>query len=324
MLDRVFAIALNTYRESLRARILLGLAGVAFAIAFYSIIVGSYTLHNAPRVVSDLGTASISIFGVAVAIVICATSLHRELEQKTLFPILARPIRRGEYLVGKYLGTLLTILVFMMADAGLVLFVCAALGGPRRRPTRRRELPSAVVLHPRGAVALVILAGIGVTAWRSPKARTYGPIPWSAVILAAGVALSGVAPEERRVVLAGSLLAFLEIAIVAAFGMLFSSFSTPFLSALLTLGVVIIGRNADVLAQLPSRYFGEAIHQGGRALSWVVPNLHIYLPPRPLLSGEAAGAPLGTYLGQAAVAAVAWTAGLLAAASFVFRKRDFL
>src|SRR5580704_15856710 len=129
MLSRVAAVALNTYRESLRARILLGLAGVAFAIAFYSIIVGSYTLHNAPRVVSDLGTASMSIFGIAVAIIICSTSLHRELEQKTLFPILARPIRRAEYLVGKYLGTLLTILVFMMAYAGLVLFIGAGLGG---------------------------------------------------------------------------------------------------------------------------------------------------------------------------------------------------
>ena len=55
MLVRVLTIALNTYRESVRARILLGLAGVAFAVAFYSIIVGAYTLRNAPRVVSDLG-----------------------------------------------------------------------------------------------------------------------------------------------------------------------------------------------------------------------------------------------------------------------------
>src|SRR4051812_45444688 len=129
MLLRVIAVALNTYRESVRARILLGLAGVAFAVAFYSLIVGAYTLKYAPRVVSDLGAASISIFSVAVAIIIGATSLHRELEQKTLFPILARPIGRGEYLAGKYLGTLLTIAVFIMADAGLVLLISAALVG---------------------------------------------------------------------------------------------------------------------------------------------------------------------------------------------------
>src|SRR5438046_2230691 len=129
MLLRVIAVALNTYRESVRARILLGLAGVAFSVAFYSLIVGAYTLKYQARVVSDLGAASISLFSVAVAIVIGATSLHRELEQKTLFPILARPIRRGEYLAGKYLGTLLTIAVFIMADAGLVLLISAALGG---------------------------------------------------------------------------------------------------------------------------------------------------------------------------------------------------
>ena len=67
MLHRVVAIALNTYRESVRARILLGLAGVAFAVAFYALIVGTWTLRHAPRVVSDIGSASISLFSVAVA-----------------------------------------------------------------------------------------------------------------------------------------------------------------------------------------------------------------------------------------------------------------
>src|ERR1700760_2927180 len=128
-LERVAAIALNTYRESLRSLVLLILAGVAFAVAFFSIFIGMFTLGNAPRVVTDLGWASISIFGLCVTIVISATSLYRELEQKTIFPILARPIRRGEYLVGKYLGTVLTIAVFVMADAGLVLFIGAAFGG---------------------------------------------------------------------------------------------------------------------------------------------------------------------------------------------------
>src|SRR5262249_35827308 len=206
-------------------------------------------------------------------------SLHRELEQKTIFPILARPLRRGEYLVGKYLGTLITIAVFIMADAGVVLLIGATLGG---------RSPALV-----GGVALALSLGLGLSMWASVWARTYGPVPWAVLVLAAGVALSGVVPEERRVVLGGSTLAFLEVAIVAAFGVLFSSFSTPFLSALLTLGVLLIGRNADILAQLPARLFGQAIHEGGVRLAKVVPNLHVYVPPRPLLSGEAVGEPLG-------------------------------
>jgi ABC-type transport system involved in multi-copper enzyme maturation permease subunit len=314
MLGRVAAIALNTFRESLRARILLGLMGVAFAVAFYSIVVGSYTLRNAQRVVSDLGSASISLFGILAAIVISSTSLYRELEQKTLFPILARPIRRGEYLVGKYLGTLLTIAVFVMANAGLVLLLGAGMS------PRTGEMAFGQVL-PR--LGLLVAAG-AVIAWRVPKAATYGPIPWSVLALGTGIAFSGAAPEEQRVVLAGSLLAFLEIAVIAAFGTLFSSFSTPFLSALLTAGVILIGRNADVLAQLPAKFFGQGIHEAGVVLSRVVPNLHVYVPPRPLLTGEAVGEPLGSYLAMAAAAAVAWSVALLAVAGLVFRKRDFL
>ena len=310
MLHRVLAIALNTYRESVRARILLGLAGVAFAVAFYSLVVGAFTLRNAPRVVSDLGAASISLFSLAVTVIIGSTSLHRELEQKTLFPILARPIRRGEYLVGKYLGTLLTIAVFIMADAGLVLLLCAALGS--------RPLGQVV------GVGLCSLAGLAVAAWRSPRTRTYGLIPWAALLLLAGVVLSSVSPDERRVVLAGSLLALLEVSIVAALGLLFSSFSTPFLSAVLTLWMVVIGREADSLTRFPVKFFGQAFHDCGVALSKVVPNLYTYVPPRPLLTGEVAGVPLSTYLGMATVQALGWSLGLLAVASFIFKKRDFL
>ena len=305
MLNRVLAIALNTYRESVRARILLGLAGVAFAVALFSLVVGAFTLRNAPRVVSDLGVAAISVFGIMAAIVSGSTSLHRELEQKTIFPILARPIRRGEYVLGKYLGMMLTIAVFVMADAGLVLLLSAALAG--RSP---------------GQIAGVFVAGavvLGLAMWRSPKARTYGPIPWAVVMLVAGVVLAGVAPEERRVVLGGSLLAFLEVAIVAAIGLLFSSFSTPFLSALHTLGMVVIGRSAD-----QAKYFGPTARAIAMAVAKVVPNLHVFVPPRPLFTGEVATVPLAPYLGMAAVTAAAWSLGLLAVASFIFKKRDFL
>ncbi|MCK6588980.1 MAG: ABC transporter permease subunit, partial [Polyangiaceae bacterium] len=215
MLGRVLAIALNTYRESVRARILLGLAGVAFAVAIYSLIVGAFTLKAAPRVVSDLGAASISIFSIAVAVVIGGTSLHRELEQKTIFPILARPILRSEYLVGKYLGTLLTIAVFILADSGLVLLIGAALAGR----------PVGLVLGT-GALTLAALAAL---AWRFPAARTFGFIPWAAAFCALGAFLASIAPEERRVVLGSSALAFLEVGIIAAVATLFSAFSTPFL-----------------------------------------------------------------------------------------------
>ena len=310
MLGRVLAIALNTYRESVRARILLGLAGIAFAVAFYSLIVGAYTLKHGPRVVSDLGSASISLFSIAVTVIIGATSLHRELEQKTLFPILARPLGRSEYLVGKYLGTLLTIGVFIMADAGLVLLISSALA----------DRPLELVVGS-GLLTVVVL---GVAAWKWPRVRTFGLIPWSMALLVLGAVLASAAGAERRVVLGGAALAFLEVAIVAAVATLFSSFSTPFLSALLTLGIVIIGRSADSLSRFPVKTFGQPMHDFGVFLARVAPNLHIFVPPRPLLTGEAIDAHLGPYLGMAALSALGWSVGLLAVASLIFRRRDFL
>jgi Cu-processing system permease protein len=310
MFGRVFAIALNTYRESVRDYILLGLAFVAFGVSLYSLFVGALTLSDAPRVVSDLGSASMSIFAIAVAVILVATSLHRELQQKTIFPILARPIARGEYLAGKYLGTLLTLAVFLMADGGLVLLLASGLGG--------RSLGLVVGVGAGLAVALALAA------WRLPRARTFGPIPWSMALLIAGALLAGVAPDERRVVLGGAALSFAEVAIVAAIATFFASFSTPFISALLTLGVWLVGRNADSLAHMPAKYVGETIKVWFAALARVVPNLQIYVPPRTALTGEAPGIVLGSYIARASVTAVCWAVLLLALAGTIFRRRDFL
>lgn len=310
MLQRVLTIALNAYRESMRARILLGLAGVAFAVSLYSLVVGSFTLEQAPRVVSDLGAASISFFGVAVAIVIGATSLHRELEQKTIFPILARPIGRGEYIVGKFLGTLLTIVVFIMADAGLVLLLAATIAG--------KQIPL-IVGTGVGSIAIFAIAAI-----RFPWARTFGPIPWALALLVAGIVLSGGAPDERRLILSSAVLSFLEVGIITAIATLFSSFSTPFLSALFTLGTFLIGRNADSLARLPKKFFGETLADAALKLSKVVPNLQVFVPPRPILTGQASDVAFGNYLAHASLTALGWSVGMLAVAVIVFRRRDFL
>jgi ABC-type transport system involved in multi-copper enzyme maturation permease subunit len=310
MLRRVLTIALNTYRESVRARILIGLAGIAFAAAFYSLIVGAYTLTNAPRVASNLGTATLSLFSVAVTVLIGATSLHRELEQKTIFPILARPISRTEYLAGKYFGTVLTLLTFVMADAGLVLFLGGGLGGR----------PIALV----AGLGAALVAALVVAALKWPAARTYGPIPWAAAVLLVGVWLCGVAPDERRVVLGSAALTLIEVCVLTAIALLFSSFSTPFLSALLTLGVFVICRQTDLLPHIPVKQFGQAVHDGGVVMSKIIPNLHLYVPPRPLLTGEAADADLPKYFGMALLHGAAWSLGLFAAASFLFKRRDFL
>jgi ABC-type transport system involved in multi-copper enzyme maturation permease subunit len=75
---------------------------------------------------------------------------------------------------------------------------------------------------------------------------------------------------------------------------------------------------------MPERIFGAGVKQAAAVLSKVVPNLMIYQPERPLLTGEAAGSELGSYLAMAALHALAWTVVLLAFSTLIFRRRDFL
>lgn len=310
MLLRVRTVALNAYREAVRARILLGLAGVAFCVSVFSLVIGSFTLSSSQRVVSDLGTASISLFSIAVAVVNGATSLHRELEQKTIFPVLARPIGRGEYVVGKFLGVLLTIGVFIAADSGLVLSLAAILAGRN----------AGLVL----GVGLGLAALLGAAAWRFPAARTYGYIPWSIAFLIAGSVLAGSCPDERRMILTSAFLTLLEIAIITGFATLFSAFSSPFLSALLTIGIWIIGRSADSLNNFPKKFFGETVAGLAKLVGKLWPNLHLFVPPRPLLTGEEIAIDRGNYLLMCTGTALGWSVLLLAGAIIVFRRRDFL
>lgn len=310
MLLRVRTIALNAYRESVRARILLGMAGVAFCVSVFSLVIGSFTLSNAQRVVSDIGAASISLFSVAVAVVNGATSLHRELEQKTIFPVLARPLGRGEYIVGKFLGVLLTIGVFIAADSGLVLSLASILAGRN---------PLLVV-----GSALALLGLLGLAAWRIPAARTYGYIPWSIAFLALGAVLSSSCPDERRAILTSSFLTLLEICVVTGFATLFSSFSSPFLSALLTIGIWIIGRSADSMDHFPKKFFGPTMSTFAKLLGKLWPNLQLFVPPRPLLTGEDIAIDRARYLLTCTGTAAGWTVVLLSAAILVFRRRDFL
>lgn len=310
MLARVVVIALNTYREAVRARMLHGLFALALATTGYSLVVGAYTARNQLRVVSDLGAAAISLYAIVVAVVLGATSLYRELELKTLFPILARPVSRTEYLAGKYLGTMLLLLVFVAANTGISLLAVAVIAGRALWP---------VVLAAVGSG--LVLTGIG---YRRRSTITYLPIAWAAFVAAYGALLASGAPDDRRVLLGLGVLTLCEVAIVAGIATLFSSFSSPFLTAVFTFGLFVVGRSADTLARLPERVFGPSIHTAGVALSKVVPNLMVYVPPRPLLTGEASDVALWSYLGMAALHAAAWAVFLLASASVIFRRRDFI
>jgi Cu-processing system permease protein len=310
MLTRVIVVTLNTFREAVRARVLLGLFAIAIATAGYTLIVGEYAAHSRLRVVSDLGAASISIYAIVAAVVLGATSLHRELELKTIFPILARPIRRSEYLVGKYLGILTTLTVFIAANCGALLF---ALGIMADR---------SVGLVLGIAVAMIAIAvAVGVFA---PKIRTFFTIPWALCLFGLGIWLASPAPDDASVLAASAVLTLGEVAIVTAVAMVLSSFSSPALTAALTLAAFIIGRSAEMLAKLPEKMFGSFLKQVASWVSTVSPDLAVYVPARPLLVGAVPDETIAGYVGMAVLYACAWSIGLIAVAALLFQRRDFL
>jgi len=87
--------------------------------------------------------------------------------------------------------------------------------------------------------------------------------------------------------------------------------------------IFIIGRSTDSLAHLPKKIFGDALATTAHGLARVFPNLHVYVPARPLLLGEVATEPVWSYVGLASVHAALYAAGLLVVSALAFRKRDF-
>ncbi|HEY1958686.1 MAG TPA: ABC transporter permease subunit [Polyangiaceae bacterium] len=309
MFARVTAIALNAYREAVRARLLYALLALALAACGYSVIVASLSLDQQARVVSDVGSGSISLFAVIVAIILGAWSLYREIELKTIFPVLARPLFRHEYLLGKYLGILLTLLVFIAIDGAAVLGILALETGAR----------PASVLAATGA----LVVGLGALLLRFPRARVHAVVPWSLAAFATMAVLAAPAGGDRQLVVASCALTLGEVAIISAVATLFSSFSSPFLTAVFTVSVFLIGRSADTLAHLPARQVGTTVKHAAAALAHVVPNLQVYVPARPILLGEVPEMPTWHLVAKAAAQSCAYSVVMLCAAALIFRRRDF-
>jgi hypothetical protein len=309
MFGRVSAIAMNTYREAVRARVLFGLLALALATSGYSLVIAAMSLRQETRIVADIGASSMSFYAVLVSVILGATSLYRELELKTIFPVLTRRLRRHEYVIGKYLGIFATLLVFVAIDGASVLTIMA--------------------IQSKQHVGLTIGAGVGMLAvlgvllWRATYSRVFVVLPWSLALFLVMMLLCDGAADERQVVVASGLLTLAEVVIVGAIAMVFSSFSSPFLTAVFTAMLFLIGRSSDTLANIPERVFGSTVRTMGFVLAKVVPNLNTYVPARPLLLGQVVSVPLWGYVARAWMNSLFYAAVLLTLSAVIFRKRDF-
>jgi ABC-type transport system involved in multi-copper enzyme maturation permease subunit len=111
MTSRIVTIAFNTFREAVRDRVLYNLILFALLLTAASVLVGQVSIDIGRHVVINLGLTSVSLFGVLIAIFIGIGLVWKEMEKRTLYTLLARPVRRWEFVLGKFTGLVGTLVV---------------------------------------------------------------------------------------------------------------------------------------------------------------------------------------------------------------------
>jgi len=248
-------VAVSVFRESVRDKVLYSLVLFAVLLMAASYLIGQLTAGQDVKIIKDLGLAAISVIGLLMAVFIGIGLVWKEVERRSIYSLLAKPIRRSEFILGKYAGLALTLLV---------------------------------------NVALMTVAYYAVLAY---MARSIDPA-----------------------LLAGVGLILVELLVVTAVALCLSTFSSPFLSAVLTLALWVIGSfNADL------RDFGAVTDS--RAAAWLARGLYYVLPNFSAFDVKLQvvhGLPVPwSYIGTTVAYGATYIALLLAAAVAIFSRRDF-
>jgi ABC-type transport system involved in multi-copper enzyme maturation permease subunit len=256
LFSRILAIAMNTFREAIRDRVLYNLVIFVLLITASAILLGELTNGQEARTIVNIGLSAMLLFGTFIAIFVGVGLVSKEIEKRTVYSIFSKPVRRGEFIIGKYLGLCLTLLV-NTAIMGIGI-----------------------------SLALVYVGGssLAITIW-----------PAIALI-------------------------YFELTITTAVAILFSSFSTPALSALLTFLVFFIGHLSaslrDLAAGLASPFATFVLN----AIYYLLPNLALFSFRTEAANGLV---PNGIMMGGALAYALLYDAILLTVAIAVFSRRNF-
>ena len=257
-LRRIAAIASNAFREAVRDRVLYNLVLFVLLLIVGAIFLGELSGGQERKVIVDLGLSAMLLFGVFISIFVGVGLVYKEIERRTVYAIFSKPIGRGEFLLGKYLGLCLTLLVN------------------------------------------VVVMGAGVSLALIYVRRGWDPLAvriWPAI-----------------------LLIYVELMILTSVALLFSSFSSPALSALLTFFIFIIGNFSADLKNLAASMGSAGARWLFGALYYLLPNLANYSYITPAAHEQTPGT---TSVLAALLYAVIYISVILAAATLIFNRRNF-
>jgi ABC-type transport system involved in multi-copper enzyme maturation permease subunit len=256
MTARIYHIACNTFREAVRDRVLYNLIAFALLLSGAAVLVSQVSIDIERLVVINLGLSAVSLFGVVIAIFIGIGLVSKEIEKRTLYTVLSRPVRRWEFIVGKFCGLAATLIVNALFMA------------------------------------------IGVFGALLYVAHKFGrPDAWIFVAL---------------------YFIILEFLIICSLSLLFSSFSSPLLSAVFSFSLFVIGSFADDL-----RGFAALTHGFTRwfatAAAYLVPNFSTLN----VISNVAHQQPLSLHLVvQNTLYALFYSVMVMSGAVLIFERRN--
>ncbi|MEK7724747.1 MAG: ABC transporter permease subunit [Acidobacteriota bacterium] len=255
-LSRISTIAFNTFREAVRDRVLYNLVLFVLLLTASAIFLGELTAGQEARTIVNLGLSAMLLFGAFISIFVGVSLVSKEIEKRTVYAIFSKPIGRGEFIIGKYFGLCLTLLVNVLIMGFGVSLALFYVGGK----------------------------GLAFSIW--------GAI----------------------------LLIYLELTILTAVSVLFSSFSSPSLSALLTFFIFIIGHFSASLNEL-AKTLGSAFAQYFfGAIYYLLPNLSHFSF---IVNSSHGDFPPASMLGASFLYAVIYNIILLVITVVIFSRRNF-
>src|SRR5579864_4668918 len=110
----IFVIAHNTFRETIRDRILYVILVCTFVFLLFALFLGTISLGNDIHIVRSVGLAGVYLFSVIIAVFLGTSLIYKELEKKTLYFLLSKPITRGQVILGKFFGLLASVLLSLV------------------------------------------------------------------------------------------------------------------------------------------------------------------------------------------------------------------